>query len=104
MAMVQGAVYDAVNSIARGYESYLDVPRAPRSASQAAATATAAHDVLVSVLNQAPLTATFTAAVRQSILTVSTYARTSRSRRRRAPTAPRLWRTASTPATRRLQP
>ena len=37
MAMVQGAVYDAVNSIARGYESYLDVPRAPRSASQAAA-------------------------------------------------------------------
>ena len=68
MAMVQGAVYDAVNSIARGYESYLDVPRAPRSASQAAATATAAHDVLVSVLNQAPLTATFTAAVRQSII------------------------------------
>ena len=68
MAMVQGAVYDAVNSIARGYESYLDVPRAPRSASQAAATATAAHDVLVSVLNQAPLTATFTAEVRQSII------------------------------------
>ena len=64
MAMVQGAVYDAVNSIARGYRPYLDVPRAPRSASQAAATATAAHDVLVSVLNQAPLTATFTAAGR----------------------------------------
>ena len=68
MAMVQGAVYDAVNSIARGYRPYLDVPRAPRSASQAAATATAAHDVLVAVLNQAPLTATFTAAVRQSII------------------------------------
>ena len=44
------------------------MPRAPRSASQAAAAATAAHDVLVAVLNQAPLTATFTAEVRQSII------------------------------------
>ena len=68
MAMVQGAVYDAVNSIAGGYEPYLDVPGAPGSASQAAAAATAAHDVLVAVLNQAPLTATFTAAVRQAII------------------------------------
>jgi hypothetical protein len=68
LAMVQGAVYDAVNSIAGGYESYLDVHAAPSSASQAAATATAAHDVLVAVLNQAPLTATFTAAVRQAII------------------------------------
>lgn len=68
MAMVQGAVYDAVNSIAGGYASYLDVPAASSSASQAAATATAAHDVLVAVLNQAPLSATFTAAVRQSII------------------------------------
>ncbi len=68
LAMVQGSVYDAVNSIAGGHRSYLDVPQAPRSASQAAATATAAHDVLVEVLNQAPLTATFTAVVRQSII------------------------------------
>jgi hypothetical protein len=68
MAMVQGAVYDAVNSIAGGYEPYLDVPAAPSSASQAAAVATAAHDVLVAVLNQTPITAAFTAAVRQSII------------------------------------
>ena len=48
MAMVQGAVYDAVNMIDRGYEPYLDdLPRAPRSASKAAAVATAAHHVLV---------------------------------------------------------
>jgi hypothetical protein len=68
MPMVQGAVYDAVNSIAGGYKSYLDVPAAPSSASQAAAVATAAHDVLVAVLNQTPLTAAFTAGVRQSII------------------------------------
>ena len=68
LAMVQGAVYDAVNSIAGGYEPYPDVPAAPATASQAAAAATAAHDVLVAVLNQTPLTATFTATVRQAII------------------------------------
>jgi hypothetical protein len=68
LAMVQGAVYDAVNSIAGGYEPYLDVPSTSGSASQAAAAATAAHDVLVEVLNQAPLSTTFTAAVRQAII------------------------------------
>jgi hypothetical protein len=68
LPMVQGAVYDAVNSIAGGYEPYLDVPAAPGSASQAAAVATAAHDVLVAVLNQTPLTATFTQAVRDAII------------------------------------
>jgi hypothetical protein len=48
LAMVQGAVYDAVNMIHRGYEPYLDdLPRAPKSASKQAAVATAAHDVLV---------------------------------------------------------
>ena len=46
--MVQGAVYDAVNMIHRGYEPYLDdLPRAPRWASKPAAVATAAHHVLV---------------------------------------------------------
>lgn len=68
LPMVQGAVYDAVNSIAGGYEPYLDVPAAPSSASQAAAAAAAAHDVLVAVLNQTPLTATFTAPIRQAII------------------------------------
>ena len=48
MAMVQGAVYDAVNSIDRGHQPYLaGLPPASRSASQEAAVATAAHHVLV---------------------------------------------------------
>lgn len=48
MAMVQGAVYDAVNMIHRGFEPYLDnLGRAPRWASKPAAVATAAHHVLV---------------------------------------------------------
>ena len=69
LAIVQGAVYDAVNAIDGGYEPYLEgLPSAPDSASEAAAAATAAHDVLVAVLNQAPLTATFTAAVRGTII------------------------------------
>ena len=68
LAMVHGAVYDAVNSIAGGYEPYLDIPPASSGASQAAATATAAHDVLVAVLDQAPLTATFTQPIRDAII------------------------------------
>ena len=55
MAMVQGAVYDAVNSIDRGHQPYLDqVPEAPRSASQEAAVATAAHHVLVGLVPPLP--------------------------------------------------
>jgi hypothetical protein len=55
--MVQGAVYDAVNMIDRGYQPYLkDLPRAPRSASMQAAVATAAHDVLVGVVIDPSLT------------------------------------------------
>ena len=46
MAMVQGAVFDAVNSIEGGYEPYLDVPSAPPGASVDAAVATAAKRVL----------------------------------------------------------
>jgi hypothetical protein len=46
--MVQGAVYDAVASIDRSHEHYLDgIPNAPATASTAAAVAQAAHDVLV---------------------------------------------------------
>jgi hypothetical protein len=56
LAMVQGAVYDAVNTIAGGYQPYLaGLPAAPGSASQAAAVATAAHHVLVGVVVQPPL-------------------------------------------------
>jgi hypothetical protein len=69
MAIVQGAVYDAVNAIDGGYEPYVEgLPPALGSASEAAAAATAAHDVLVALLNQAPLTATFTEAVRAAII------------------------------------
>ena len=45
-AMVQGAVYDAVNAIDRGHRAYLPQPLAPRSASKDAAAATAAYQVL----------------------------------------------------------
>jgi hypothetical protein len=48
-AMVQGAVYDAVNAIDRGHRAYLPQPPAAPTDSQDAATATAAHDVLVSL-------------------------------------------------------
>jgi hypothetical protein len=48
LAMVQGAVYDAVNAIEGGYEPYLGAPSTadPEDSSPAAA-AQAAHDVLV---------------------------------------------------------
>jgi hypothetical protein len=55
MAMVQGAVYDAVNAIAGGYQSYLTgLPAASSSASKDAAVATAAHDVLVGIIPALP--------------------------------------------------
>jgi hypothetical protein len=48
LAMVQIAVFDALNAIVDRFEPYIDdLPDAPRSASKAAAIATAAHDVLV---------------------------------------------------------
>src|SRR5262245_25793953 len=69
LAIVHGAVYDAVNAIDGGHQPYLEgLPPAPASASQAAAAATAAYDVLVAVLIQTPLTATFTAAIRDAIV------------------------------------
>lgn len=50
LAMVHGAIYDAVNAIDGGHEPYLDdLPSAPSTASKAAAVATAAHDVLVAL-------------------------------------------------------
>jgi vanadium-dependent haloperoxidase-like protein len=56
MAIVQGAVYDAVNAIDRGHTPYLaGLPRASRLASKAAAAATAAHHVLVG-LTRGPTT------------------------------------------------
>jgi hypothetical protein len=55
LAMAQGAVYDAVNAIDGGHEPYLTgLPSAPASASKAAATATAAHHVLVGIIPALP--------------------------------------------------
>jgi hypothetical protein len=54
LAMVQGAVYDAVNAIDGGHEPYLaGLPPASPKASKAAAVATAAHHVLVGLVNPA---------------------------------------------------
>src|SRR6266511_2058601 len=47
LAMVQGAVYDAVNAIDGGHQPYLVAPPANPGASQDAAAATAAFCVLV---------------------------------------------------------
>jgi hypothetical protein len=56
LAMVQTAVYDAVNMIEGSHQPYLDdLPRAPKWASKTAAVATAAHDVLVGVVVVPPL-------------------------------------------------
>ena len=46
-AMVEGAVYDAVNAIDGGHQPYLAAPAADGSESKSAAAAAAAHDVLV---------------------------------------------------------
>ena len=55
LAMVQGSVYDAVNSIDRGHQPYLDgLPAASPDASQDAAAITAAHHVLVGLTPALP--------------------------------------------------
>jgi hypothetical protein len=70
LAMVQGAVYDAVISIVGGYEPYLDsVPTAPSGASESAAVATAARDTLIGVLNQAVTAGALPGGVRDTIVT-----------------------------------
>ena len=50
LAMVHGAVYDAVNAIDRRYEPYLGAPRARSRYSKDAAAATAAYRVLLSIV------------------------------------------------------
>ena len=67
IAIVQGAVYDAVNAIKGGHDPYLDGLQAPTSASKGAAASTAAHHVLIGLVDQAPLTATLTAQVKSNI-------------------------------------
>ena len=67
LAIVQGAVYDAVNAIKGGHDPYLGGLRAATSASKGAAAATAAHDVLIGLVDQAPVTATLTAEIKGAI-------------------------------------
>jgi hypothetical protein len=50
LAMVHGAIYDAVNAIDRGYAPYLVAPPAQPTASKDAAAATAAYEVLLYLL------------------------------------------------------
>jgi hypothetical protein len=49
VAMVHGAIYDAVTAIVGGHEPYLSGLSAPSTASQAAAVAQAGHDVLYGI-------------------------------------------------------
>ena len=49
IAIAQIAVFDAVNSIVGGYESYTGLARAPRNTSIEAAVAQASHDTLVAL-------------------------------------------------------
>lgn len=67
LAMVQGAVYDSVNAIKGGHDPYLPGLKAPTSASKGAAASTAAHHVLIGLVDQAPLTATLTAQIKSDI-------------------------------------
>ena len=67
LAMVQGAVYDSVNAIKGGHDPYLSGLKAPTSASKGAAASTAAHHVLIGIVDQAPLTATLTAQIKSDI-------------------------------------
>lgn len=54
LAIVQGAVYDAVNAIKGGHDPYLLWLQAPTSTSKGAAAATAAYYVLTSLIEQTP--------------------------------------------------
>lgn len=67
LAIVQGAVYDAVNAIKGGHDPYLKGLKAATSASKGAAASTAAHRVLIGLVNQAPVTATLTVGVKSAI-------------------------------------
>jgi hypothetical protein len=67
LAIVQGAVYDAVNAIKGGHDPYLKGLKAATSASKGAAASTAAHHVLIGLVNQAPLTTSLTADVKSAI-------------------------------------
>src|SRR6476660_3693010 len=58
VAMVHGAIYDAVNAIDKGHRPYLAGLSAPSTASKAAAVAQAAHDVLAGLVATPPAAVT----------------------------------------------
>src|SRR5712692_4926071 len=49
MAIVHIAIFDAVNAVAGGYQSYTGLPPAPADTSMKAAIAQAAHDTLIAL-------------------------------------------------------
>jgi hypothetical protein len=67
LAIVHIALFDAVNAITGGYQSYTDLPSAPADTSLDAAIAQAAHDTLVALYpsQQARLDALLTADLSQ---------------------------------------
>ena len=69
LAIVQGAVYDAVNAIKGGHAPYLNGLKAPSSASKDAAASTAAHDVLIGLVDQVPIAGAVTGGVKSTIKT-----------------------------------
>jgi hypothetical protein len=72
IAIVQTAVYDAVNAIDGGHQPYLAGLSAPSTASPAAAAATAAHHVLVSLAASSPtVTASLDAQYAASLASIS---------------------------------
>lgn len=65
MAVVEAAVYDAVNGIDRGYRQYLDLPDASKSFSKEAAAASAAFETLSRIYPKQK--ATFQARLKKSL-------------------------------------
>ena len=87
-AMIQGAVYDAVNAIDRGHRPYLVQPNANPTDSKAAAATAAAYQVLIGLFpSQQPIAA-------------SAAARFSIANRRALAAMPKFWLAASVRKTR----
>lgn len=69
-AMMHIAIFDAVNSIAREYSSYRVTVPSSRGASQEAAAAQAAHDVLTALIPTTGAVQTFDAALAAKLVTI----------------------------------
>src|ERR1700740_1381042 len=70
-AIMHAAIYDAVNAIDQRHKPYLvTLPDAPPSASQEAAAAAAAHEVLVALYPGPAFKASLDAALQQSLVQI----------------------------------